>query len=300
MVDLTAPSNRVHLDTKAALLDRLSAGEAALVRLLGVSNYLACITVAERERAAGRLLVGDDAAARFPSLCHDLAVSCVRAPFRMLSIPSPVEGTDHCARFVADVNGHGRVIFHVGITQTFAEGAQLAETHGEHAITGRLFGYPDCCVCSFAAGPRPSLDLLPASIPSTGPFPLEMNPVIPHLYGVSFLFHFACSPWCAASSTLLRTRRRFLERLAPPAAAFAQLGRGIALYGPEIGICLVTEFDRIAPDQYRVRAVVTASPTTARVFAEGGDPVLRLLSPHSFTLGGRLFDDPRQFAARFE
>jgi hypothetical protein len=299
MVDLIAPSNRVLLDTKAALSDTLCSGAAEIVRLLGVSNYLACITVAEHERAAGRLLVGDEAAARLPLLCHELGASCLRAPFRMRSTASPVEGTDHCAQFVADSVADGRVIFHIGITPAFAEGAQLAETSGDHPAIGRLFGYPDCCVRHFAAGPRTSLDRLPASIPSTGPLPFEMNPVTPYLYGVNFLFHFACSAWCEASLSLLRARRSFLSRFAPPAAAFATLGRGIALYGPAIGIGLVTAFDHIGPDRYRVREVVTASPTTASLFAGVGDPVLHLFSPHSFSLGGRHFDDDRQFAALF-
>jgi hypothetical protein len=298
-VDLIAPSNRVLLETKAALLDTLSPGAAEIVRLLGLSNYLACVTVAERERAAGRLLVDDEAAARFPSLCQDLGASCVRAPFRMRVVQSPVEGTDHCGQFVADSVADGRAIFHVGITQSFAEGAQLAEVQSEHAVTGRLFGYPDCCVHGYADGPRPSVDHLPASVRSTGPFPFEMNPVVPYLYGASFLFHFACSPRCQASLALLRARRTFVERLAPPAAGFAGLGRGIALYGPAIGIGLITQSDEIAPGEYRVHEVVTASRRTAQLFAETGDAILRLFSAQSFSLGRRHFDDARQFIAIF-
>src|SRR5262245_25917181 len=113
MVDTVAPSTRVLVDTKAALADTLSPGAAELVRLLGVSNYLACVTVGERERAAGRLLVADEVAARLPSMCQDLGASCLRAPFRMLSVPSPVEGTDHCAKFVDDSVTEGRVVFHI-------------------------------------------------------------------------------------------------------------------------------------------------------------------------------------------
>jgi hypothetical protein len=298
-MEIIAPSRRLLDETRATLEDALPPGGGEIVRRLGLSSYLECATVAACERAAGRLIVPEDIADRVMELVSRLGASCRRAGFRMLHLPSPVEGTDHHGSFVPEDVAGSRPLLYLGITPDFARGAEIAELGGDHAVLGGLFGYPTCCVDAFRASASSTFDRLPATIPSTGPFPFAMNPVVPHLYGISFLFHFPCTPACEASLDLLHRRQRFLAKLAPPAAAFCGLAAGIALYGPEVGIGLITRYEELEPGVFRALAVLTRSDRTRSLFSGAESPLVRLYNPHSFTIGRRRFDGPDQFAAVF-
>jgi hypothetical protein len=272
----------------------------ALIRLVGLSNYFAIATVAARQRVAGRLIVRATNINRLSGLVAELGLVCRRARFDFLELPSPVPGTHNCGSFVLGSRNGAKPILYFGIDAGFAEGAETAEFHEEHALVGRLFGYPDCCVTFYTENEATGLDKLPSSITSTGPFPREMNPVLSYVYGcVNLLFHFPCSPHCRASLTMRQQRLNYLSRFLPSAQALANFGFGIAVYGPAAGIALITRYRELESDCYEVEAVATRNQETKAIFSADKICRIRLLGPHAFEIGARTFVGVDQFAARF-
>lgn len=298
-MDILPPSSRVIEETRAALLCNLPPGGGEIVRSLGISSYLECATVAAGERVSGRVIVRGAEPERVIELVRGLGACCERGRFRLLRAKSPVEGTDHRGAFVGDDVADALPILYLGINPAFARGAEQAEAAGEHAVLGRLLGYPECCVEAFRAGESGVFDRLPSTIPSIGPFPAAMNPVVPYLVGFSVLFHFPCSPHCGPSLELLRARQRFLARLSPPSTALGELSAGIALYGPEVGIGLITRHEELEPGLFRPNELVTRSERMRALFSGEPSPLVRLRDAHSFSVGRRQFDGLDQFAAVF-
>jgi hypothetical protein len=283
-----------------ALLSALPSAEAELVRQLGDSNWLACATVAARERAAGRLIVSDEDVGALLDLTRSMGIHTRVGQARMLQRPSPVRGTYHNGAFTFEPCAGSSAIVYFGVTPRLTEGAEQAEMLQDHSLIGRLFGYPECCVRAFAENTSPELDKLPSTVTSVGPFARAMNPVVPYVFGcISLLFHFPCSLGCRASLSIWEGRQRFLEGIAPEAAALRDLGAGVALYGPEVGIGLITSYRHIADGEIAIDEVVTGSAMTVALFDGLSRCTMRLSDPHRFDLGGHRFDSPNGFAARF-
>ncbi|MCI0626725.1 MAG: hypothetical protein L0387_34605 [Acidobacteria bacterium] len=287
--------------TRGELAATLPSRERTVLDLLGVSDFLACITVAGGERAAGRMILPQEKVDRAVVLIRGLGICCRRSRFDVVLRAGPLTDTDHQASFVPRGNpGATRGMIYLGLTEEFVDGVEAAEMAREGSLLARLFGYPDCCSRFFIDYTGRQFDKTPASIPNTGPFPRDMNPLIPCLYGVSLLFHFPCSPRCEPSLCMLCRRRRYLARLAPSSRALGELGTGIALYGPEVGIALVTAYRHIDCDTYLMEEVTARSVTSRDVFSRmPAGTLIRLRSPHTFEIGGMGFDSQHSFAALF-
>ena len=272
-----------------------------LAGLVSISNFLAVDTVCRSQRACGRLIVEKNLVTDLQDAIRELGIWCHDAPFRFTEGKNLVTGTTHAGSFTTIDHEDARAVLYFGLNETLARGAEQADLHEEHSLLGQLFGYPECCVRAFEGLDRHNLDKLPATIPHTGPFPALMNPVIPYLYpGWSLLFHFACSPACRPSLGLAESRFAQLCSLAPEAMAFEEVSSGISLYGETIGIGLVRDYSAAAPDEFDCREIMTRSQQTVAALSSCGTGRMRMLGPHRFAFGERLFDAGHQFAARFE
>lgn len=283
-----------------ALLGALPVPEAAFAANFGVSNWLACATVVAHERAACRLIVPDEKVALMAELAGEMGLHAHVGQVRMLERPNSVPGTYHNGSFVFKPCRESSAIVYFGVTSRIAEGTEQVELIQDHALLGRLFGYPECCAMAFAASKSLDLDKLPSTITSLGPFPRAMNPVSPYIFGgINLLFHFPCSPDCCASLALSEDRQCFLERVTPAATALREHGAGIALYGADVGMGLITGYRETVAGELEIDEVVTSSATTIGMFGQRARCTLRLFDPHRFELEGRLFQSPNTFAARF-
>lgn len=279
----------------------LSPTQRTLLNLVGVTDFLACMTVANGERAAGRLLLQPDKAEAVAESIQALGVHCRRSEFDMWTRRKLVEGTLHQGSLVPRGTQDGAdAVLHFSVDEEIAEQLDAVEINNEHALIGRLFGYPECCTQKFIEIRTAELDKTAGCIPGTGPFPKALNPIFRYLYGLNLLFHFPCTPECAPSLKIHQRRRQYLRGLAATADAYDTLAAGIAFYGPEVGIALVTKYWQVDENTYLALELVTRSKKSVERFSgSGGGTHVRLTSQHVFRIGDEVFDSPQQFAARF-
>ena len=229
-----------------------------------------------------------------------LGVHCCLGRVRLVSVPDAIPETRHAALFVADERPSAANLIYFGVSAAIAEGAEEVELYGNHQLLGDLFGYPNCCTDFFMKSQMAGPDRLPSSIGSVGPFERLMNPITTYVYAIpSLLFHFPCSPACHVSIELAKQRALFLASIEPRIAETENLGRGIALYGPEVGIGLATEFEAVGESIFRLLRVTTRSQATHELLGARNEVTIRFDSPTSFEIDGRRFSRPDQFGAQF-
>ena len=284
-----------------ALLRDCNSNQSTLARLVGLSNYLAIVTVALGERAAGRLLVKKNIADKLVKTVRSMGVSCHRAKFHCIEKADAVDGTHHRGSFVNDEPKGALAVVYFGMNAYFAKGAEWAEYTGNHHVAGNLFGYPDCCVAHFEQSNEDEADKLPSTIKHTGPYPREMNPLTFYVYGVpNLLFHFACSPECQRSAALAETRRVFIGSLTRKPRQMKALGAGIAIYGPELGIGLITRYQQVDASEYEIQEVTTRQAITRMLFAGREWQRIRMYGAHRFRIGKKIYSGNLTFAAQFQ
>lgn len=298
---LSVPPVRLLRAVREELNRALPPEQKRLMELVGVSDFLACAAVIRRERVAGRLILRQHKVEEAVALMRSAGLYCHRAGFDCLTGDECVRHTEHKGRFVERGRHAGaKGVIYFGVSEEFAEGAELLEVEGEHAFVGELFGYPRCCTKFFTECEGVQQDKTAFTIPDRGPFPRGLNPVSPYLYGLHFLFHFPCSPRCAASLEILERNRAYLAGLSPSSLEFHGFGAGIALYGPQVGIALVTRYEQAAEDTYLAREVHARDGSLLATSLQGrGDVLIKIYTPHRFEVGGTLFEDIYSFAARF-
>lgn len=268
---------------------------------MGITDFLACMTVANRERVAGRLSLQPGKAGAVTESIQALGIYCRRSDFDMLTQRKLVEGTIHQGSLVPrDTQDGAEAVLHFSFDKEIAEQLDAVEINNEHMLIGRLFGYPACCTQKFVEIASSELDKTAGCIPGKGPFPKALNPIFRYLYGLNLLFHFPCSPECAASLKLHQQRRQYLRGLSSSADAYDTLAAGMAFYGPEVGIALVSKYQQIDENTYLAHELVTRSKKSVERFSGNGNSVqVRLWSQHTFQIGSDVFDTPQQFAACF-
>jgi hypothetical protein len=267
----------------------------------GLAVYVAVATVARRQRAAGRIVLQPGREDSFAALVGAMGVRCHTGRARIVSLPDVVNGSGHAGLFVLDDRPDASIIVYFALSDALASGAEAAELHGQHELVGSLFGYPRCCVASFIRQQVVGADHTAAGVPSLGPFPRIANPVVPYIYGaINTLFHFPCQVDCSQSLALRNARVAWLRDTQPEMSAYGQLGGGLALYGPELGIGLATDYERLSDDTFAVRCIYTRSKTTADLFGAIPQVVLQLQGPHVVRLNQRLYSHSSQFLALFE
>jgi hypothetical protein len=272
-----------------------------LAHKFGLEVYIAVATVARRQRAAGRVILQAGREDSFTSLAAAMGVRCRTGRARIVSLPDVVNGSGHAGLFVLEDRPDASVIVYFALSDALASGAEAAELHGQHELVGSLFGYPGCCVASFIRQQAVGADYTSAGIPSLGPFPKIANPVVPYVYGaINTLFHFPCRVDCPQSLALRSARLAWLRDLQQEMLAYQQLGGGLVLYGPELGIGLATEYERLSEDTFDVHCIYTRSKTTAELFAALSQVVLRMQGPHLVRLNERLYSHSSQFLAVFD
>ena len=77
------------------------------------------------------------------------------------------------------------------------------------------------------------------------------------------------------------------------------LGAGLALYGPEVGIGLATEYERQGTSTFRLSQILTRSRATRELFGARTEATIRFDTPSAFEIDGRRFSRPDQFGALF-
>lgn len=273
-----------------------------LLHLLGVPDYLTCITVAVGERAVGRMILPMEKLEPATQLLSGLGLHVRRGWIDFMPRVSGVEGTDHDRAAVPrGTPGAALGMIYIGHSQELVEGAEQVERQGEHGLLAQLFGYPDCCSRVFTQPSSQHHDKAPDTYLDTGPFPREMNPSLPYLYGLHLLFHFPCSPRCEASRELLRQRMGHLRKYAPSFAQYEEMGTGLVLYGPQVGIALATRSHRVDENTWVLEEIVTHSERSRQALSSAGSPLrIRIHSVHDFELGPTRIEDRRGFVAWFE
>jgi hypothetical protein len=285
----------------AAFRSRLEGPDRELADKFGLALYVAVATVARRKRAAGRVILHPGREDSFIALAAAMGVRCHTGRARIVSLPDAVDGSGHAGLFVLEDRPDASVIVYFALSNALASGAEAAELHGQHELVGSLFGYPGCCVASFIRQQVAGADYTAAGIPSLGPFPKAANPVVPYVYGaINTLFHFPCQVDCSHSLALRNARLAWLRDMQPEMSAYGQLGGGLALYGPELGIGLATDYQRLSDDTFAVRCIYTRSKTTAELFAAMPQVVMQLQGPHVVRLNERRYSHSSQFLALFE
>ena len=293
-------SSNLGLALSHALLRGRDSSQSAVARFVGLSNYLAIATVALGERAAGRLIIDKTAAHTLVKSIRGMGVSCHQAKFHCVEKSDAVEGTHHRVSFVNGRPKDALAVVYFGIDSNFARGAEWAEFTGNHTIAGSLFGYPNCCISRFERSTEDEADRLPGTITHVGPYPREMNPLTYYVYGVpSLLFHFACSPHCQRSAALSESRRNFLGSLTGKPRLMTRLGAGIAVYGPELGIGLITGYRQIDESEYEILEVTTRQALTRKLFTSSERRRIQLYGAHRFRIGRHLYSGKLTFAAQF-
>lgn len=285
------------------LASSLEQNKIELLNLLGFSEFLCCLSVANHERAAGRITVPQAKAERIAGLITSLGIYCHRSMFDLLPQPDLAGGehVNHHAVYVPQGSeAEARAVLYFGLDAEFAGGAETAELSKEQVLVGQLFGYPDCCSEFFLRNSGFNEDRTPQSIPDTGPFPSILNPVLAELFELRLLFHFACSPRCPRSLKIVRDRLNYLTPYAPSIALIEKLGAGLTIYGPSTGAALVSRYSQTAPDTYAVEEAITGSRKARDLFSGNGHPTqIHLHSAHNFEIGDRTFNDDYHFAAIF-
>lgn len=280
----------------------LSRHQKELLALVGITDFLACMTVVNRERAAGRLAFPPAKADEAVRLIRALGISCRRSEFNMRTQRSLIDGTLHQGSLVPRDSGAGtEAILHFSLDEEIAEQLDIVEINNQHTLIGKLFGYPACCTQKFTQIADAQLDKTARCVPGIGPFPKALNPIFRYLYGLNLLFHFPCSPDCEASLNMHHQRRQYLRSLSTVIDNYDTLAVGLALYGAQVGIALVSEYRQVDEHTYFVQKVVTRNPQTAERLRGNGDGTrIHLRSQHTFRMGEVVVeDDPQQFAALF-
>jgi hypothetical protein len=299
---VTAPADFLGKMT-GELARSLESNKRQLLSLLGFSEFLCCVSVANRERAAGRITAPAGKAERIAGLISSLGIHCHRSMFDLLPQPDLAGGehVNHHAIYVPQGSEEGaRAVLYFGIDAEFAHGAETAELSREQVLVGQLFGYPQCCSDFFLQNSGFNEDRTPQSIPDTGPFLSILNPVVAELFELRLLFHFACSPRCLHSLKIVRDRLNYLTPYAPSIAMMEKLGGGLTIYGPSTGAALVSRYSQTAPGTYAVEEVITCSGKARDLFSGNGHPTqIHLHSAHNFEIGDRTFNDDYHFAAIF-
>lgn len=284
------------------LVASLPDNEIELLNLTGVSGLLCCLSVFNRERVAGRTCVSQIHADRIISLISSMGLHCHRSMFDLLPQSDLIGGNiNHHSTYVLKGSQEGaRAMLYLGIDAEFAKGAETAEITKQHQLVGRLFGYPECCVEFFIDNDGLNQDRTPNSIMDPGPFPSILNPIVAELYGISLSFHFACSPRCAKSLEIVRSRLKNLMQYSPSIAEIESLGSGIGLYGPSIGTALITQFSQVEPNTYVVGETVTSSNKAISLFSNSRRAArICLRAAHDFQIEDISFNDDSHFAAVF-
>lgn len=283
------------------LAPNLNRHQRNLLNLVGITDFLACMTVANGERVAGRLSLQPDKADAVTESIRSLGIHCRRSDFDMWTQRKLVEGTVHQGSLVPrDTQDGAEAVLHFSVDKEIAEQLDAVEINNEHTLIGRLFGYPACCTQKFKEITSAELDKTAGCIPGTGPFPKVLNPIFRYLYGLNLLFHFPCTPECAVSLKLHQQRRQYLRGLSAYTDAYDTLAAGIAFYGPEVGIALVSKYRQIDENTYLAQEIVTRSKKSVERFSgNGNNSHIRLWSQHNFQIGNDVFDNQQQFAARF-
>lgn len=280
----------------------LKENERELLSILGFSEFLCCLSVANHERAAGRICVPVEKADRVRSLINSMELHCYRSAFDLLPQPDFHEGkhvTHHAVYVPQDSREGACAVVYFGIDAEFAQGAEAAELNKEQRLVGRLFGYPECCSEFFLDGEGFNQDRTLGGIHDTGPFPVILNPLLPELYGVRLTFHFVCSPRCRQSLRMAQERLERLKQYAPSIAEIESLGAGIVLYGPTIGASLITRYKQVSHNTYAVEEVTTWHDAGGKLFSDKEPAWIRLHSANEFEVEGRSFSDNLHFAALF-
>jgi hypothetical protein len=287
-------------DIRARLSDRVQGAERLILSELGLSAYLAIATVATRARAAGRLEIQPDRLHAVVDAATALGVHCRIGRVRLQEVNDSIPETRHAALFVTDDRPGSMHLVYFGVSDLLAAGAEQAELLDDHRLLAQLFGYPHCCAEFYANSTTTGPDRVPASINALGPFDRLLNPVSRYVFGSpSLLFHFACSPACEPSISLSRQRMLFLSEIEPGFRIIENLGSGLALYGPEVGIALATEFEQEPTSAFRLHKIVTRSEATQKLFGTRTEAVIRFDTPSAFEIDGRRFSRPDQFGALF-
>lgn len=267
----------------------------------GLNRYVAVATVAQRKRAAGRVTVEAGDESSFTELAEAVGVRCRIGRARMLRLPDVVKGSGHAGLFVLEDRPDASVIVYFGLSDALVSGAEAAELHGQHELVGTLFGYPDCCVASFIRQQAVGADYTSAGIPTLGPFSKIANPVVPYVYeAINTLFHFPCRIDCPQSLAIRNARLAWLRDMEPRMSAYQQLGSGLAFYGPELGIGLATEYERLSNDTFDIYCICTRSETTAELFGASPQVVLQTQGPQLVRLNDQLYTHSSQFLAAFD
>lgn len=280
----------------------LTRHQKELLALVGITDFLACMTVVNRERAAGRLAFSPAKADEAARLMRALGISCRRSEFDMRTQRSLVGGTLHQGSLVPrDTCSGAEAVLHFSLDEEIAEQLDIVEINNQHALLGSLFGYPTCCTRKFTEVAGAELDKTARCVPGVGPFPKALNPIFRYLYGLNLLFHFPCSPDCEASLKMHHQRRQYLRSLSTVIDDYDTLAVGLALYGSQVGIALASEYRQVDEHTYLLQKVITRNPRAAeRLRENGGGTRIRLRSQHTFRIGGVVVEnDPQQFAALF-
>lgn len=285
----------------AELNASLAQNEKELLRLVGLSDFLCCLSVANHERVAGRISTSQKEADHISNLIASMGLYCHRSEFDLLPQPDLIGGNvRHSAVYVPrDTNEEGLAVLYIGVDGEFAKGAEAVELNKQLELVGQLFGYPKCCSEFFTRNDGFHEDRTPASVPDAGPFPSILNPIIAELYGFRLPFHFVCSPRCPQSLAIARRRLEYLQRYVPSMSTLETLGAGIALYGPSIGASIVKRYRPSGPNTYVVEEIITNNNNGKNLFPEDDFPVIQLHSVHDFEIDTTRFTNDRYFAAVF-
>lgn len=228
-----------------------------------------------------------------------MGLACRIARFELLEKGDSIAGTSHRASFVPARSRTSKRVIYFARKAEYCEGAEWAELCASHDLVGELFGYPSCCVRSFGKAPPNQFDRWPSSVRSAGPFPRILNPASFYVYGVpSLIFHFPCSLRCRRSIALAEARMVRLARLTGKPGLLARVGRGIALYGPKIGIGIISKYDRRGPNEYAIGTLDTRDALTRSCFSEAA--IVRLVDGHTAYVDGRRISGRDQLVAEFE
>jgi hypothetical protein len=302
-VTVSSPNKVVATQIFAELEQSLDPWWQELLVVLGFNDFLACWSVAQQYRIAGRILVPSNQVATLQSILKKLSLQGYRARHDFLTQTGVVDSrcTIHQGVFIPqDSQPHAQAVIYLSRDAEFASGLELAELYQKHQLVGQILGYPICCTNFFLANDSHNQDKTPLTLTGKGVYPGILNPLLAELYGLNLHFHFACAPDCAASLRIARQHQQSLQPFAPSVALLDQLGSGILLYGPTLGIGLVTTYTPSTHNQYLLQEVVTWSDqTTAFLTSLTSPPQLTLTTAHNFAINNRVFADPGHAAAIF-
>jgi hypothetical protein len=302
-VAVSSPSKMVATAIFAELERSLEPLLQELLVILGFNDFLACWSVYQGSRIAGRIFLPASQVTQVIAILEKLSLHCRRAGHDFLVESAIVDSrcTNHQGVFIPqNSQPTAQAVLYFGRDAEFVRGSEIAELHQKHQLVGQILGYPSCCTNFFLANESFNQDKTPLTITGKGVYPSILNPILAELYGLNLHFHFACSPCCVPSLHIARQHQQSLQPLAPSVAIIDQLGSGILLYGPKLGIGLITSYEVVAPDTYQLQEVITWSDKTASFLTSFASlPQLTLMAAHNFAINTQSFADPWHAAALF-